>query len=111
MLGGTAIISHWEAWGAEAHVSVSFGSQALFKWRGKSCPDGDDGSCWHDQGCILVMDGQCQDEFLHSTDPGSEQERINVTFRWIQQHVAFLSFFKGRGGMLFANVCAGFIRY
>ena len=27
------------------------------------------------------MDGQCQDEFLHRTDPGREQERINVTFR------------------------------
>ena len=27
-----------------------------------------------------------QDEFLHCTDPGLEQERINVTFRWIKQH-------------------------
>ena len=26
--------------------------------------------------------GQCQDEFLHCTDPGLEQERINVTFHW-----------------------------
>ena len=37
-------------------------------------------------GDILVMDGQCQDEFLHCTDPSLEQERINVTFRWIRQH-------------------------
>ena len=37
-------------------------------------------------GDILVVDGQCQDEFLHYTDPGLEQERINVTFRWIRQH-------------------------
>ena len=26
-------------------VSVSFGSQALFKWKGKSCPDGGVSSC------------------------------------------------------------------
>ena len=32
------------------------------------------------------MDGQCQDEFLHCTSPGLDQERINVTFRWIRQH-------------------------
>ena len=38
---------------------------------------------------VLVMDGQCQDEFLHCTDPGLEQERIIVTFRWIPQHAAF----------------------
>ena len=40
------------------------------------------------------MDGQCQDEFLHCTDPGSEQERINVTFRWIKQHVATCPFLR-----------------
>ena len=34
------------------------------------------------------MDGQCQDEFLHCTEPGPEQERVNITFRWIRQHVA-----------------------
>ena len=69
-------------------VSLSFGSTALFKWKGKSCPDGDACSCYLGHGDILVMDGQCQDEFLHCTDPGLEQERINVTFRWIRQHTA-----------------------
>ena len=49
-------------------LSVSYGTQALFKWRGKSCSDGDDGSCWLDHCDILVMDGQGQDEFLHCTD-------------------------------------------
>ena len=34
------------------------------------------------------MDGQYQDVLHHCTDPGSEQERINVTFRWIKQHIA-----------------------
>ena len=43
-------------------------------------------SCYLGHGDILVMDGQCQDEFLHCTDPGLEQERNNVTFRLIRQH-------------------------
>ena len=67
-------------------MSVSFGYQALFRWKGKSCLDGDVSSCYIGHGDILVMDGQCRDEFLHCTDPGLEQERINVTFRWIRQH-------------------------
>ena len=69
-------------------VSVSFGTQALFRSKGKSCPDGEAGLCCISHGDILVMDGQCQDEFLHCTDPGLERERINVTFRWIRQHTA-----------------------
>ena len=69
-------------------VSVSFGSLVSFKWKAKSCLDGEVGSCCLGHGHILVMDGQCQDEFLHCTDPGLEQERINVTFRWIKRHTA-----------------------
>ena len=41
-----------------------------------------------DHGDLLVMDGQCQDEFLHTADRGLEQELINVTLGWIKQHVA-----------------------
>ena len=67
-------------------ISVSLGSTALFKWKGESCPDSDVNSCYLGHGDILVMDGQCQDEFLHCTNPCLEQERINVTFRWIRQH-------------------------
>ena len=69
-------------------MSVSFGTRALFKWKGKSCPDGEAGLCCLGHGDILVIGGPCQDEFLHCTDPGLEQERINVTFRWIRQHTA-----------------------
>ena len=58
-----------------------------------------------DHGDLLVMDGQCQDEFLHSTDPRSEQERIDVTFRWIVPHAISCSFFEDRSGVLFAKVC------
>ena len=79
---------------AKLIVSVSFGTQALFKWKGKSCPSNDGHSCWLGHGDILVMDGQCQDEFRHCTDPGSDQERINITFRWVKQHVASCSFLR-----------------
>ena len=75
-------------------VSVSFGARALFKWRGKSCLDSGERSRWLGHGDILVMDGQCQDEFLHCTSPGLEHERINVTYRWIRQHTHFCPLFK-----------------
>ena len=82
---------------AKLIVSVSFGTQPrfkFFKWKGKSCPSNDGHSCWLGHGDILVMEGQCQDEFRHCTDPGSDQERINITFRWVKQHVASCSFLR-----------------
>ena len=75
-------------------VSVSLGAPVLFKWRGRSCLDSGERSCWLGHGDILVMDGQCQDEFLHCTSPGLEHERMNVTFRWIRQHTHFCPLFK-----------------
>ena len=88
-------------------VSVSFGTHALFKWKGKSCPSNEGNSCWLGHGDVLVMGGPCQNSFLHCTDPGSDQERINVTFRWMKQRVPSCPLLKDRSGMLFANVCAG----
>ena len=79
---------------AKLIVSVSFGSSALFRWRRQSCPDDECHSCRLDHGDILVMDGQCQDEFLHRTSPGREQERINITFRWVKEHVSSCPLFK-----------------
>ena len=79
---------------AKLIVSVSLGSSALFRWRRQSCPDDDGHLCWLGHGDILVMDGQCQDEFLHRTDPGREQERINLTFRWVKQHASSCPLFK-----------------
>ena len=73
---------------AKLIVSVSFGSSALFRWRRQSCPDGEGHLCWLGHGDILVMDGQCQDEFLHCTSSGRDLERINVTFRWVKQHAS-----------------------
>ena len=83
--------------GAGVHkliVSVSFGASVLFKWKGKSCMDSVERLCDIDHGDILVMDGQCQDEFLHCTCPGLERGRINVTYRWIGQHSHFCPLFK-----------------
>ena len=65
-------------------------------------------SCWLGHGDILAMDGQCQDEFRHCTDPGSDQERINCHVPLGQTRCCLLFLFKDRSGMLFANVCAGF---
>ena len=79
---------------AKLIVSVSLGSSALFRWRRQSCSSNEDSSCRLDHGDILVMDGQCQDEFLPRTSPGRDQDRINVTFRWVKQHVASCPLFK-----------------
>ena len=56
---------------AKLIVSMSLGTSALFKWKGKSCPDSEAHLCCLGHGDSLVMDGQCQDEFLHCTDPRS----------------------------------------
>ena len=79
---------------AKLIVSVSFGSSAVLKWRRQSCLDDEGHMCWLGHGDILVMDGQCQDEFLHCAGSGRDQERINVTFRWIKQHVSSCPLFK-----------------
>ena len=81
---------------AKVIVSVSLGSSAVFRWRRQSCPDDEGHLCCLGHGDILVMDGQCQDEFLHRTDRDREQERINITFRWVKQHVSSCPLFKAR---------------
>ena len=68
--------------------SVSFGSSALFKWKAKFCLDSEASSAWLCHGDLLIMDGQCQDEFVHCTDLGLERERTNVTNHRMKQHVA-----------------------
>ena len=37
---------------------------------------------------LLVMDGCCLDEYLHCTDPELKGERVNITFRWIRNHLS-----------------------
>ena len=79
---------------AKLIVSVSLVSSAVFRWRRQSCPDDEGHLCWLGHGDILVKDGQYQDEYLHRTDPGREQERINLTFRWVKQHASSCPSFK-----------------
>ena len=69
-------------------VSFSLGSFALFKWKPRARQDSDGISCWLHHGDLLVMDGSCQDQYQHCTDPRLEGELVNVTFRWIRNHVA-----------------------
>ena len=79
---------------AKLIVSVSLGGSAVFRWRRRSCSADEGHSCRLGHGDILVMDGRCQDKFLHRTDPCREQERINITFRWIKQHVSSCPLFR-----------------
>ena len=77
---------------------------------GRSCLDSGERSCWLGHGDIFVMDGLCQDEFLHCTSPGLERVRMNITFRWIRQHTSFCPLFKA-GVLCCLPTCAkGFIR-
>ena len=68
-------------------VSVSIGYSALFRWKPRSSPDCDADSCWLHHGDLLVMRGRCQDEYLHSTDPRLDGERVDITYRWIKNHL------------------------
>ena len=68
-------------------VSMSFRVSALFKWKPGPSLDSDASSSWLHHGDLLVMDGCCQDEYLHCTDPLQGGERVNITFRWMRNHV------------------------
>ena len=41
-----------------------------------------------DHGDVLVMDGSAQSEYLHCTASGLQGPRVNLTFRWVAQHIA-----------------------
>ena len=58
-------------------VSLRLGSSVTFKWKAKSCSDSEASSCWLHHGDLLVIDGQCQDEYPHGTSPS----------RWIRYHI------------------------
>ena len=68
-------------------VSMSVGFSARFRWKPGPSPDCEADSCWLHHGDLLVMDGRCQDEYLHSTDPRLQAGRVNITFRWIKDHL------------------------
>ena len=69
-------------------VSMSSGASKLFKWKPGPSPDSDASSSWLHHGDLFVMDGRCQDEYLFTVrDPLQGGERVNITFRWIRNHV------------------------
>ena len=68
-------------------VSTSFGASALFRWKPGPRLYSEASSSWLHHGDLLVMDGRCQDEYLHCTEPLQGGERVNITFRWIRNHV------------------------
>ena len=61
---------------------------SLYLWEPGPSLHSDAGSCWLHHGNLLVVDGCCQDEYLQCTDPRLEGERVNVTFRWIRNHLS-----------------------
>ena len=68
-------------------VVVRIGFSALFRWKPRPSPDCEADFTWLHHGDLLVMDGGCQDEYLHSTDPRLDGERVHITFRWLKNHV------------------------
>ena len=76
-------------------VSVSIGFSALFRWKPRPSPDCDADYTWLHHGDLLVMEGRCQDEYLHSTDPRLDEERVNITFLWLKNHVLLAHLCKG----------------
>ena len=67
-------------------VSMSLGHSVLFKLR-RRAPGKTVTQIWLDHGDLLVMDGLTQDEFQHSTASELEGPRVNLTYRWISQHI------------------------
>ena len=67
-------------------VSLSLGNSVEFKVRRVS--DSVTSSITLNHGDVLVMDGSAQSEYLHCTMPGLQGPRVNLTFRWVAQHIA-----------------------
>ena len=67
-------------------VSMSLGNSVEFKVRrGRgSVPS----LITLDHGGLLVMDGLTQSEYVHCTASGLQGPRVNLTFRWVAQHIA-----------------------
>ena len=67
-------------------VSMSLGHSVLFKLRRRT-PEKTPSQIWLDHGDLLVMDGLTQSEYEHSTASELEGPRVNLTYRWISQHI------------------------
>ena len=67
-------------------VSMSLGHSVLFKLR-RRASENTPSQIRLDHGDLLVMDGLTQLEYEHSTAFELEGPRVNLTFRWISQHI------------------------
>ena len=67
-------------------VSMSLGHSALFKLR-RRASENTPSQIRLDHGDLLVMDGLTQYEYVHSTASELEGPRVNLTYRWISQHI------------------------
>ena len=113
MLVGTAMTNLClESGHAKLIVSVSLGSSAVFRWRRQSCLDDEGHLCCLGHGDILVMDGHVIRtsslivRILAGNRNGSTLRSVGSNNMF--PHVLCL---RTVSGMLFANVCAGFISF
>ena len=67
-------------------VSMSLGHSALFKLR-RRAPENIHSQIRFDHGDLLAMDGLTQLEYEHSTASELLGPRVNLTFRWMSQHI------------------------
>ena len=86
-------------------VSMSLGNSVVFQVR--RVPGDVPSSIRLDHGDLLDMDGLTQSEYVHCTASGLQGPRVNLTFRWVAQHILSTS---RRGGLCAPNVCARFGR-
>ena len=70
----------------ELIVRMSVGHSVVFQVRRVQC--GVPSSIRLDHGDILVMDGSAQSEYEHRTPSGLFGHRVNLTYRWVTQHIA-----------------------
>ena len=80
-------------------VSMSLGHSALFKLRRRASKNSPS-QIRLDHGDLLVMDGLTQLEYEHSTAFELEGPRVNLTYRWISQHIRSCSLSGLIGGAL-----------
>ena len=67
-------------------VSMSLGNSVEFKVR--RAQGGVPSPITLDHGDLLVMDGSTQSEYVHCTASGLQGPRVDLTFRWVAQHIA-----------------------
>ena len=67
-------------------VSMSLGHSILFKLR-RPAPENTHSQIRLDHEDLLVMDGPTQLEYEHSTASELLGPRVNLTFRWLSQHI------------------------